>query len=390
MTFFGRALLSLAASPFCLAIVPVALQAEDMSIPHRRIDHLEAQLADTKKAISIAQAYQRPPGDIGEGGDAFYPAEQADGNSAGLLIRLGRLESQMRQINGQIEQMQFETRRLEEQLKKFQEDVEFRFRDGAQRPPAGNPAQRRGEVLQPQINGDNRTEPQTQSVAVIAQRANRRGDAFDPSQAPDAPGAPRPLGSPAANGPGLGLNGGGQTGSDPTGPGAPLELSGGRTSAATAATTVPVPPPAGFEPLGPTSPRGTAIAGLGNSPKGEFDLAMAYLKQAAYENAEKGFAGFLEKNPKDKLAADAVYYLGESYYLRGRRREAAEQFLKVSTQYANSPRAPQALLRLGQSLSALGAKEQACASFGEIPRKYPNAPAMVKTSAEWEAKRAQC
>ena len=117
---------------------------------------------------------------------------------------------------------------------------------------------------------------------------------------------------------------------------------------------------------------------------------MAYLKQAAYENAEKGFATFLEKNPKDKLASDATYYLGESYYLRGRRREAAEQFLKVSTQYPNSPRAPQALLRLGQALSALGAKEQACASFGEILRKYPNAQPMVKTSAEREAKRAQC
>jgi tol-pal system protein YbgF len=388
MTLSGRTLLSLVAAPLCLAIVSIALQAQETSMPSIRNDQPEAQVAETGKAILIAQAYQRPPGEIGEGGDALYPGEQADGGSAGLLIRLGRLESQIRQINGQIEQMQFETRRLEEQLKKFQEDVEFRFRDGAQRPPARNPAQRRGEALPPQINGDNRTEPLTQGAAVVAQRANRRGDAFDPSQAPDAPGAPRPLGNLAANGSGPGFNGGGQTASDPTDPGAPLELSGGRTSAEAAATTFPVPlAPAGIESRGP---RGAAIPGLPNSPKAEFDLAMAYLKQAAYENAEKGFAGFLEKNPKDKLASDAVYYLGESYYLRGRRREAAEQFLKVSTQYANSPRAPQALLRLGQSLSALGAREQACASFGEIPRKYPNAPAMVKTSAEREAKRAQC
>jgi tol-pal system protein YbgF len=384
MTVFGRIFVALAASSLCLTGVARALRAEDAAIWYRRIVQREAPVTETKGAISIAQAYQRPPGDIGEGGDALYPGEQTDAGSAGLLVRLGRLESQMRQINGQIEQMQFETRRLEEQLKKFQEDVEFRFRDGAPRPPGANPAQRRGETLQPQINGDNRTEPQAQNTAVVAQRASRRGDAFDPSLAPDAPGAPRPLGTLAAN-----RLSGTQTGADPADPGAPLELSGGRTSAAEAPTADPKFVP-GIEPRGPTSPRGTAMAHLPNSPKGEFDLALAYLKQAAYENAEKGFAAFLERNPKDKLASDAVYYLGESYYLRGRRREAAEQFLKVSTQYPNSPRAPQALLRLGQSLNALGAKEQACASFGEILRKYPNAPPMVKTSADREAKRAQC
>ncbi|MGH6794194.1 MAG: tetratricopeptide repeat protein, partial [Methylocella sp.] len=67
-----------------------------------------------------------------------------------------------------------------------------------------------------------------------------------------------------------------------------------------------------------------------------------------------------------------------------------EQYLKISTQYANSSRAPEALLRLGQSLNALGAKEQACATYGEIARKYPNATATVKAGAEREAKRAKC
>jgi tol-pal system protein YbgF len=385
MTLFGKILLALAASPLCLAGFAIPVPAEDGAIPSRRIMQPEAPVAAAKDAISVAQAYQRPPGDIGEGGGALYPGEQTGGGPAELLIRLGRLESQMRQINGQIEQMQFETRRLEEQLKRFQDDVEVRFRDGAQRAPSGNPPQRRGDALQPQITGDNRTEPEAQNSALPTQRPNRRGDAFDPSLAPDAPGAPRPLGSLAAGRPG-----GAQPGVDWADSGTPLQLSGSRNSAAATATPDPAQGPADIEPRAPTPPRGTAIAGIPSTPKAEFDLAMAYLKQAAYENAEKGFAAFLEKNPKDKLASDATYYLGESYYLRGRRREAAEQFLKVSTQYPNSSRAPQALLRLGESLSALGAKEQACASFGEILRKYPNAQPMVKTSAEREAKRAQC
>jgi tol-pal system protein YbgF len=127
-----------------------------------------------------------------------------------------------------------------------------------------------------------------------------------------------------------------------------------------------------------------------NPAKAEFDAALGFYRQKQYENAEKGFAGFLQKNSKSKMAPDAVYYLGETFFQRGRQREAAEQYLKFSTQYAAAPRAPEALLRLGQSLFALGAKEQACATYGEVNRKYPGASASVKAGAEREAKRAQC
>jgi len=389
MTLFPKTLLSLAAVTSVLALASVAPRAEGEIWPEARIERLEAQVAEAQNGILVAQGYRHPPGEIGEGMDAPLTGDLPDGapqDTAGLLIRLGRLESQMRQINGQIEQMQFETRKLGEQLKKFQEDVDFRFRDGMPRAPSGIAPQRRGDAQQPQLNGDERAAPQTQNAGGAASRPSRRGDAFDPSLDPTAPGTPRPLGSLSTNGAGSDR---GQPGAGQTDPGAPLDLSKGRSWASGAA---PVPPtaPAGASASGVVSPEGTLVAALPNSPKGEFDIALAFLKQRSYENAEKGFAGFLEKNPKDKLASDATYYLGESYYLRGRRREAAEQYLKLSTQYANSPRAPQALLRLGQSLSALGAKEQACATFSEIARKYPTAPAMVKTGAEREAKRTQC
>ena len=140
-----------------------------------------------------------------------------------------------------------------------------------------------------------------------------------------------------------------------------------------------------------TTPNAAAAGGAPINPvKEEFDVAYGYYRQKQYETAEKSFAAFIQKNPKSKLTADATYYLGESFFQRSRPREAAEQYLKISTQYANSQRAPDAMLRLGQSLNALGAKEQACATFAEIPRKYPNAAAGVKAEADREAKRVQC
>jgi tol-pal system protein YbgF len=378
------------------AFVSVAARAETAIAPDARVVRLDAQVAAARNEIRIAQGYGRPPGEIGEPGDVLF--EQQDGtqqDSAGLVVRIGRLESQMRQISGQIEQMQFEARGLAEQLKKFQADVDFRFHEGgAQGAPLAKPPQKHGEAPETQIIGDDRG--RRQSAAIASSRANGRGDAFDPSQNPGAPGAPRPLGSfaPAAS---TNLAGGrpnesGPAALDRSEPGAPLDLSNGGSRIAGPPLTTPTPPMAATKvpASGITTPGGTVIAMAPNPAKEQFDIALGYFKQRAYENAEKGFAGFLEKNPNSKMASDAIYYLGESFYQRGRQPEAAEQYLKISTHYANSPRAPEALLRLGQSLNALGAKEQACATYGEIARKYPNAPATVKTGAEREAKRAQC
>jgi TolA-binding protein len=60
---------------------------------------------------------------------------------ADLVLRTGRLEGQVRQLSGQLEQAQFQNRKLEEQLKKFQADVEFRFQElkPAQKPVAAAP-----------------------------------------------------------------------------------------------------------------------------------------------------------------------------------------------------------------------------------------------------------
>src|ERR1700724_1772788 len=148
------------------ALVSVAARAETAIAPDARVVRLDAQVAAARNEIRIAQGYGRPPGEIGEPGDV--PFEQQDGtqqDSAGLVVRIGRRESQMRQISGQIEQMQFEARGLAEQLKKFQEDVDFRLHEGAQGTPAAKAPQKRSEAPEPQFNRDSRSPPQTAAIA---------------------------------------------------------------------------------------------------------------------------------------------------------------------------------------------------------------------------------
>jgi tol-pal system protein YbgF len=342
---------------------------------------------------AAAQNYGLPPADVGGGGRGYTRAQTTD--EANLLVRVDRLEEQVRQLTGQLEQMQFANKRLEDLLKKFQQDVDYRFQERGGRPQKRTEAEDVGA-------------PPAVAADAAAPRPGRRGDAFDPSADPAAPGAPRTLGggpiaaAPAGD-PGYVRSPQAPIIVDDADPDAPLNLSGSRLRGANADAGAPQPgaPPRAPRviPLGPATastgadvtPGGTAIATSGPpSPREEFDVALGYLKEKQYENAERGFSTFIQKNPRNRLASDAYYYLGESYFQRGRQREAAEQYLKISTNYASSPRAPEAMLRLGQSLQALGAKEQACATFSEVSRKYPNASAAIKSGAEREAKRSQC
>lgn len=289
---------------------------------------------------------------------ASLPASAQD--AAELTVRTGRLESQVRQLSGQIEQLQFENRRLTEQLRKFQEDVDFRLNErggGGARPSSAAPGPAGGGAQQPAQPG-----------------RQRRGDAFDPNAQPQAAGAPRPLGAPGSV---EGIieedyAGGGQ------GQG-PLDLQGvGRAV------------PQGALPQAQRGGPSVAATGAAPSPKEAYDTAYAYVLRKEYEQAEMGFRQFLQSYPRDRLAADATFWLGESYLQRQRYREAAEQFLKISRDYPKAGKAADSLLKLGVSLNGLGARDQACATFAKVSVDYPSASNSVRQGVEREQRRARC
>ncbi|RVU18172.1 tol-pal system protein YbgF [Methylobacterium oryzihabitans] len=260
---------------------------------------------------------------------AAAPAARAQ-DAADLVVRMNRIENQARQMSGQIETLQYENRQLKEQLRKFQEDVEYRFQEskGGARPAGG-----------------------AAPAAATPPKPQKRGDAFDPTLNPGAPGAPQTLGAPAAPRP------------------APAR----------------VPPPV----AAPRPSQSIAATGTGDA-KADYESAYAYVLQRQYEQAEMSLRQFIQSHPRDALVPDATYWLGESYLQRNRTREAAEQFLKVSTDFARSRKAPDAMLKLGTSLNALGAREQACATLAELERKFPQASASVKQGVDREQRRARC
>lgn len=308
---------------------------------------------------------------------------QAQVSPSELVIRIDRLENALRQLTGSVEQLQYQNQQLEQQLRRMQEDSEFRFQElgskgGARPPQPGRPA------AQP-----------APPAAAAPSVPGRRSDVFDPTLNPGAPGAPQPLGSlPTAPGgiepprpergppvaeAEIGAPGGRM-------PGAPLDLSTLSARADVAPPTGALPPPP------PRNPSATGAVPLppSHSPKDEYDLGYGYILRKDYAQAEDTFRVFLKRYPSDRLAPDAHYWLGESMFQRQRYRDAAEAFLTVSTKFETTGKAPDALLRLGQSLAALGEKEAACASLGEVMRKYPRASQVVRQGVDREQKRVHC
>lgn len=333
-----------------------------------------------------------------------------------LVMRLNRLENQVRQLTGGIEQLQYRNQQLEQQLRRQQEDFEFRMQELSGRGgrpaarPATAPAQPTpGTVQQSAPPSPQQTMPPQQQAPyqpgppTPTPPAGRRGDAFDPNQNPNAPGAPRTLGAPGTMAPPppgaiaqeeeeqVGAPGGRQAGG-------PLDLGTMSSNAVNDPSLAPRPASGEIRTipgaLPPPPPRSSANAQMvmapSQSPKDEYDLAYGYILRKDYALAEDSLRAFIRKHPSDRMVPDANYWLGESLFQRQRYREAAESFLIVPTKFETSNKAPEALLRLAQSLAALREKESACATLGEISRKYPRAPQSVKQAAEREQKRAGC
>jgi tol-pal system protein YbgF len=315
---------------------------------------------------------------LGAQGQALAQSDEVDPE-----VRIQQLENQLRQLTGQNEELQYRNRQLEERLRSLQGGAQSA---GGQPPSVqSNIAQPSAAPLPPVPPNPNYPSPGA-SVAPIAQepaatpqQGRRRGDAFDPTLNPNAPGAPRALGGgqlPVQGDAPIGAPGG-------RGPGEPLDLA--HTGGPNPVGTLPPPPPRNTNATGPLTTLPPSA-----TPKDEFDLGIGYIQRKDYALAEETMRNFVKRFPSDPMTADAQFWLGESFFQRQQYRDAAESFLSVTTKFDRSGKAPDALLRLGQSLAALKEKEAACAAFGEVMRKYPNASGSIKQAVDREQKRVKC
>ena len=94
--------------------------------------------------------------------NAPQPSDPAE-----MVLRLNRLEALVRQLSGQIEELQFQNSKLQERLSQTEQ----------------KPAVQTAEASKPA------------SQPVTPAKSQKNADVFDPNVDPNAPGAPKPLGT---------------------------------------------------------------------------------------------------------------------------------------------------------------------------------------------------
>jgi tol-pal system protein YbgF len=126
------------------------------------------------------------------------------------------------------------------------------------------------------------------------------------------------------------------------------------------------------------------------TPQVQYDFAIDLLKRGEFPKARDAFKQFLQQHPKDALAGNAQYWLGETYYVQGQYKDAADSFLKGYTTYSKSSKAPDSLLKLGMTLVALKQKDAACATFGQLKEQFPSASPAIVARNKQERQKAGC
>ena len=270
--------------------------------------------------------------------------------------RVVALEEQVRALNGTLEELNFQILQLQEQLRKMQEDNEFRFQELEKKSDARGPKTDRNVAGKPQKQGEADVPVKQAGDAapasvedVISNDQTAAG-----ATAPDAP--PKTFGTLKVDGQGNITDSGAKAGTAP----------------AAADNTVVAALPAT------------------NDPEELYRNAYQFILSGDYGTAESGFRDHIARFPSDARAPDAHFWLGESLLGQKKYRDAAEVFLAANKDYPKSKKAPDMLLKLGISLVGLNQRDVACATFGEVSKRYPNVSAALKDRVKQETALAGC
>lgn len=308
----------IAATVFAVAINSTPLRASDVDTLSDRLDRLERDIRD----IQLEVYKGAPPPNDGEDRQGVPAGPQA----GALGSRLSDLENSLRDLRGQVEQLTFLVKQLQQQAELQRNETNYRLGALEGGAPAGS-----------------------------------------------VPSAPAAVAAPSAPS--------GRTPAPTSGAGGPTQLSssaGSQTTGAKPGTLGSIP--ASAAPAGPTPA----------DPRAQYDAAMELLSRAQYASAQTAFRNFVQANPTNDLAGPAQYWVGDISFTQKDYGGAAKAFADVLKRFPKTTKAPDAMLKLGLSLLELGQKKEGCTTLGALKAKYPNANASIIGRATKRFKEEKC
>ena len=136
--------------------------------------------------------------------------------------------------------------------------------------------------------------------------------------------------------------------------------------------STPSPQPAApVDTTGAASPPGNAAPVSGGPGADQmYEVSLQQYRRGSFATARLGFREFLRQYPDDDRAADALYFVGESFAPENSD-SASAVYQAVVRSYPNSPRAPSSLYKLGLLAEQRGNKAAARTFYARVVAGYP-------------------
>ncbi len=337
----------LAVLSFLFAHAPSFAQQSNSGLA-REIDELSDDLKKMERSLKDVErevySQQRRSSKRGSSDATVDPAQYS--------VRIDELETIIREMNGELEQLRFTAEQLKQQQENMSGDLEFRLQAIEQK--LGLSLSGAGGTYVPQTTGG--SGPSASSSAEVTQSVtpSQIGNQVDPQTVPTVQGL---------------------------GQAEQVEV-GRRVENSTVTQSTPGSGPQSLGTLSADQLPGTSAE--------LYSHARNKILQQDFAGAQQALEKFITEHGDDELAGAAQYWLGESFYAQGSFRESGQAFAKVLSDHPKSDKAPDSLLKLGMSLSALGETKAACNSFKEMSTRFPDASGVIARRLEVERSKAGC
>jgi len=159
--------------------------------------------------------------------------------------------------------------------------------------------------------------------------------------------------------------------------GAPLPAPPGTpgTPPAAAAPSAPAAVPSGSAEAPPIVFGDAGLVANSADERSAYQTAFDALKAGRYADSAQLFRDFLQAYPNGSYAPNALYWLGESYYVTQNYELAREQFQTLLNRYPTHDKAPGALLKVGLSEYGMKDLDTAEATLARVVSQYPGTDA---------------
>lgn len=311
------------------------------AMPSMANSDVQKDIEDLREDLKVLQRQiYRGAGTSGETSKTTA-VSQEQATAGNVQVKIGEYDEAIRKVNGRMDTLEYQVKQLDTKLDKINRDIEIRFK-----------------ILEGRSVPANLSSP--------------------------APTTPTIYEAPVASGASKAVTGDGIQGNDL----APIAGS----NVAVEKKSVPAENNDGPQQLIPNENAAVSptVAPKTQNAAEMYASGMTAFNSGYYDEAELAFQHILEQFPKDKLAGNAQYWLGEVYYKQNNFSKAIVAFKNGYEKYHDGNKAPDSLFKLGLTFKAQNENKKACIVLSSFGAEFPKANADLAKRVKTEASKLGC